>query len=638
MMPNLRFNKRLLALGIGLVHLAGFGAFPAAGQSDEIGVLAYPFHLSQITLGEGRWSESQDRTLNYLLWIDPDRLLYNFRANHGLSTGGAASNSGWDEPTFPFRSHAQGHFLTAWAQCWAVLKNEECRDRAAYFVAELQKCQANNEAVGFNPGYLSGFPESEIARVENRTLNNGNVPYYSLHKTLAGLLDVWRYVGDDAAGEVLLAFTEWVDWRTARLSYAAMQAMLRTEYGGMNEVLADVFHFTGDARWLEVAQRFDDALVFDPLAANQDRLDGLHANTQVPKWIGAAREFKATGTARYLDIARNAWDMTVNAHTYAIGGNSRAEHFRPADAIAGHLTADTCESCNTYNMLKLTRELWLVDPSDTSYFDYYERALINHLIGIQNPESSHGHITYFTPLNPGGRKGVSPAWGGGTWSTDYDSFWCCQVTALETFTKLADSVYFYDNSTLYINQFTPSRLDWSQRGVVVTQTTGFPDEGNSTVTIQGSGSFSVAIRIPSWATGASIAINGEPSGVDAAPGAYAVVEGEWADGDEIAVSLPFSLYTIAANDDPDLAAVAYGPLVLSGHYGTTSPAGNPTIDLGTIVRQGSRGAEFQATVDGQSRRLFPFYDAHDTNYVVYWQITGSLPERHCPGRSGKRLE
>ncbi len=200
--------------------------------------------------------------------------------------------------------------------------------------------------------------------------------------------------------------------------------MMSTEFGGMNDVLAELYYWDGDERWLEAARRFDHAAVFDPLAAAQDRLSGLHANTQVPKWVGAAREYKQTGIARYRDVAQNAWEMTVRAHTYAIGGNSQAEHFRDPGAIASRLTTDTCEACNTYNMLKLTRELWTLSPPDESssssseYFDFYEHALINHLLGQQDPSSAHGHFTYFTPLNPGGRRGVGPAWGGGTWSTD----------------------------------------------------------------------------------------------------------------------------------------------------------------------------------------------------------------------------
>jgi uncharacterized protein len=292
----------------------------------------------------------------------------------------------------------------------------------------MARCQANNAAAGFASGYLSGFPESDFTALEARTLSNGNVPYYCIHKTLAGLLDVWRHTGNDQARTVLLALAGWVDSRTARLSASQMQAMLGTEFGGMNEVLADIHQQTGDARWLTVAQRFDHAAVFNPLAANSDQLNGLHANTQVPKWIGAAREYKATGTTRYRDIATNAWSITTRAHTYAIGGNSQAEHFRAPNAIAGYLSNDTCEHCNTYNMLKLTRELWLLDPNNAGYFDFYDRALLNHLIGAQNPADSHGGVTYFTPLKPGGRRGVGPAWGGGTYSTDYNSFWCCQGT------------------------------------------------------------------------------------------------------------------------------------------------------------------------------------------------------------------
>ena len=265
-------------------------------------------------------------------------MLYNFRANHRLSTNGAATNGGWDAPNFPFRTHMQGHFLTAWAQAYAVLGDTTCRDKANYMVAELAKCQANNGAAGFGAGYLSGFPESDFTALEARTLSNGNVPYYCIHKTLAGLLDVWRYIGNTQARTVLLSLAGWVDTRTGRLSYSQMQSMLGTEFGGMNDVLADIYQQTGDARWLTAAQRFDHAAVFNPLASNQDQLNGLHANTQVPKWIGAAREYKATGTTRYRDIASNAWNITVGAHTYAIGGNSQAEHFRAPNAIAGYLS------------------------------------------------------------------------------------------------------------------------------------------------------------------------------------------------------------------------------------------------------------------------------------------------------------
>ena len=265
-------------------------------------------------------------------------------------------------------------------------------------VAELAKCQANNGAAGFNAGYLSGFPESDFTALEARHAANGTCRTTASTRPWPACSTCGATSATPRPATCCCALAGWVDWRTGRLSYSQMQTVLGTEFGGMNAVLTDLYQQTGDARWLTAAQRFDHAAVFDPLAANQDQLNGLHANTQVPKWIGAAREYKATGTTRYRDIATNAWNITVGAHTYVIGGNSQAEHFRPPNAIAGYLTNDTCEHCNTYNMLKLTRELWLLDPNRAAYFDYYERALLNHLIGAQNPADSHGHITYFTPL------------------------------------------------------------------------------------------------------------------------------------------------------------------------------------------------------------------------------------------------
>ncbi|RYP56101.1 hypothetical protein DL771_012164 [Monosporascus sp. 5C6A] len=623
------FSGLVHTLSTKLLPLSSIIGFPLGAAQivppvrHETGVSAYTFDLSQVQLTDSRWLDNQDRTLGYLKSVDVERLLYNFRANHGLSTNGASRNGGWDAPDFPFRSHVQGHFLTGWSQCWATLRDTTCRDRAKYFAAELAKCQANNKKVGFGFGYLSGFPESEFTALERRTLSNGNVPYYAIHKTLAGLLDVWRHIGDTNAESVLMSLAEWVYDRTGKLNYGQMQNMMSTEFGGMNDVLAEIYYWNGDSRWLETARRFDHAAVFDPLAADQDRLSGLHANTQVPKWIGAAREYKQTGTTRYRDIAKNAWDMTVHNHTYAIGGNSQAEHFRNPDAIAAHLTSDTCEACNTYNMLKLTRELWTLTP-DPSYFDYYETALINHLLGQQDPSSSHGHVTYFTPLNPGGHRGVGPAWGGGTWSTDYNSFWCCQGTGLETNTKFMDSIYAYDNSSLYINLFTPSKLNWSQRNTMITQTTNFPVGETTRLTVTGNGTWDMKIRIPSWTSNATISVNGEKMPASS-PGTYATLSRTWNSGDTVTVQLPMSLRLIAANDNPNVAAVAFGPVILSGDYGSRSLRSNPILELASISRGSESSLQFRGIANGEMVNLGPFFDAHGHNYVVYWSISGKLP-------------
>ncbi|WP_055626446.1 beta-L-arabinofuranosidase domain-containing protein [Streptomyces hirsutus] len=592
----------------------------------DIGALAHPFALGQVRLTASRWLDNQNRTASYLRFVDVDRLLYTFRANHRLSTAGASATGGWEAPDFPFRSHVQGHFLTAWAQLYAVTGDTVCRDKATYMVAELAKCQTNNSAAGFTAGYLSGYPEADFTALEARTLNNGNVPYYTIHKTLTGLLDVWRHLGSTQARDVLLALAGWVDTRTGRLTAAQTQAMLGTEFGGMNAVLTDLYQQTGDARWLTVARRFDHAAVFDPLAAGQDRLDGLHANTQVPKWIGAAREYKATGTTRYRDIATNAWNICVGTHTYAIGGNSQAEHFHAPNAIAAHLRQDTCESCNTVNMLTLTRELFALDPNRAALFDFYEQAWLNHVIGQQNPADPHGHVTYFTPLTPGGRRGVGPAWGGGTWSTDYTTFWCCQGTGLEIHTRLMDSIYYYAGTTLTVNLFVPSVLTWTERGITVTQTTSYPTSDTTTLRVTGSaaGAWTMRIRIPGWTTGATIAVNGVTQNVTTTPGGYAALTRAWTSGDTVTARLPMRVVMRPANDNPNVAAITYGPVVLSGNYGNTALSALPSLDTSSIRRTGTGTLAFTATAAGATVNLGPFHDAHGHNYTVYWN-TSTVP-------------
>jgi DUF1680 family protein len=626
-------RRRLLQIAGATVAASATGSLIGASPAQaaavpparaDIGALAHPFELGQVRLTASRWLDNQNRTQSYLRFIDVDRLLYNFRANHKLSTNGATANGGWDAPDFPFRTHVQGHFLTAWAQLYAVTGDTTCRDKAAYMVAELAKCQANNSAAGFSAGYLSGYPEANFTALEQGT--NGDVLYYTIHKTLTGLLDVWRHMGSTQARDVLLALAGWVDWRTGRLTSQQMQTMLRIEFGGMNAVLTDLYQQTGDARWLTVAQRFDHAAVFDPLAANQDKLNGLHANTQVPKWIGAAREYKATGTTRYRDISTNAWNFTVNAHTYAIGGNSQAEHFRAPNAIAGYLNNDTCESCNTFNMLTLTRELFALDPNRVALFDYYERAWLNQMIGQQNPADSHGHVTYFTPLKPGGRRGVGPAWGGGTWSTDYGTFWCCQGTGLEMHTRLMDSIYFHSDDTLIVNMFVPSVLNWSERGITVTQTTSYPVSDTTTLQVTGSvgGTWAMRIRIPSWTTGATISVNGVAQNIAREPGSYATLSRSWTSGDTVTVRLPMRVVMRAANDNANVSAITYGPVVLSGNYGDSTLSSLPALDTSSITRTSSSSLAFTATANGSTVNLGPFYDAHGHNYTVYWNAGGTF--------------
>ncbi|MFD0263527.1 beta-L-arabinofuranosidase domain-containing protein [Kitasatospora indigofera] len=583
---------------------------PLPPARADFGALVRPFELGQVQLAAGRWRDNMNRTLAYLRFVDADRLLYNFRINHGLSTQGAEQCYGWEAPDFEFRSHSQGHFLSSLAQAYAVTGEAGFRDKAAYLVAELAKCQAASH--GYAPGYLSGFPESDFDTVE--TGNRKGVPYYCLHKTLAGLLDVWRLTGLTQARDVLLGLAAWTDRRTGRLGYPQMQTTLRTEFGGMNAVLTDLYQYTGDARWLAVAQRFDHAAVTDPLAGGADQLAGLHANTQIPKIVGAAREYKATGTQRHRDIAVTFWDIVTGHHSYVFGGNSVGEFFQPPDAIAQFLTDNTCESCNTYNMLKLGRELFELDPTRVAYVDHYENALLNQLLAQQDPADPHGHVCYFTPTKPGGQR---------FYSRDYDTFTCCQGTGLETQTKLMDSVYFWDDTSLYVNLFMGSTLTWAARGVTVTQTTAFPASDTTTLKVTGApGTWAMRVRIPGWTAGATVAVNGVPQNITTTPGSYAVVERTWASGDTVTVRLPMSVALRSAADDPGVQAVMYGPVLLSGAYGTADLGGRLPLLATASITATATPLRFTATADGSTVDLIPFHDNHHQNYTVYWDADG----------------
>lgn len=619
----------------GIITFAAVAVLPVFGQGSvsqarpDGSVLALPFDLSQVQLTPSRWMDNQNRSLNYLKFINVDRMLYVFRSNHKLSTNGAQTNGGWDAPSFPFRSHMQGHLLTAWAQCYATLKDPECLSRAKTMTAEFAKCQANNQAAGFQTGYLSGFPESEFDKLEQGKLTSGNVPYYCVHKTMAGLLDVWRYTGDQNAKTVLLNLAAWVDGRTSKLSTSQMQSLLGTEFGGMPEVLVDLYLMSNDGRWLTVAQRFHHESILNPLASGQDQLNGQHANTNMPKFIAAIREFKATGVQRYKDIGSNAWNIIYKTRTYAMGGTSQSEHWHGANQIAGYLKTDTAETCPTYNFLKLTRELWTMSPSTVNYFDYYERGLMNLILGQQRPSDPHGHITYFNSLNPGGKRGLGPAWGGGTWSTDYDSHWCCQGTGLESHTKLMDSIYFYDDAGLYVNLFTPSVLQYTPKGVTIKQTNNFPVQDTTTLTVSGNSSspWAMRIRIPAWVAAApTITVNGQAvSGLSTTAGTYATISRAWASGDVVQVKLPMAFRLGPANDNANLAAVLYGPVVLVGNYGTRTLSTAPTLALGSLKRTSTSSLAFTGTADGANVNLGPWYDAQEFNYVTYWTISGTLP-------------
>ncbi|HZN75238.1 MAG TPA: beta-L-arabinofuranosidase domain-containing protein [Micromonosporaceae bacterium] len=586
---------------------------PAAAVRPDTGVSAFPFPLTAVSLLPGPFQANMGRTQAYLNFLDADRLLHTFRLNVGLSSSAQACG-GWETPTTELRGHSTGHVLSALAQSYANTGQASFKSKGDYIVSVLATCQSRAAQSGFNTGYLSAYPESFIDRVEAR--QSVWAPYYTLHKIMAGLLDMHLLTGNAQALDVLTRQAAWVKFRMDRLSTTQQQNMLDTEFGGMNEVLTNLYQVSENADHLTNARRFDHAELFDPWANNVDNLNGYHANTQIPKAMGAIREYHQTGITRYLDIASNFWNFVTTAHSYVTGDNSNGEYFHAPNAIASQLSDNTTESCNAYNMLKLTRQLFFTRPDQARYMDFYEKALYNHVLGAQNPSSSHGFHCYYVPLRPGGIK---------TYSNDYNNFTCCHGTGMESHTKFADSIYFQNGQTLYVNLFIPSVLTWPGRGITVRQDTTFPESNTTRLTFTGSGPITLKVRVPYWTSGAQLRLNGVLQSITMTPGTYATLARTFASGDVIDVTLPMALYREAANDNAAVQGVKFGPVLLAGAYGTNNLSSMPTLDPASLTPS-TTPLQFTGNASTGAVTLFPFYKMHGQRYTVYWNISpGQLP-------------
>ncbi|MEV5709989.1 beta-L-arabinofuranosidase domain-containing protein [Actinoallomurus sp. NPDC052274] len=614
------FSRRgFLGVAGGAVAAVGLAAPARTASAAAVASAApavAPFPLSGVALLASRFHDNMDRTCAYLKFVDTDRLLHMFRVNVGLPST-AEPCGGWEAPDVQLRGHSTGHLLSALAQAHANTGDDAYAAKGRHLVGELAKCQAAAPGAGYTTGYLSAFEEKVFDQLEAG--GKPWAPYYTLHKIMAGLLDQYRLSGNAQALDVLKAMAAWADARTSKLTHDQMQTVLSVEFGGMNDVLAELYLLTRDPAHLRTAQRFDHDAVFGPLAAGQDQLAGLHANTQIPKIVGAVREYEATGDTRYLDIATFFWRTVVRHHSYAIGGNSNAELFCPPDQIVSQLGENTCENCNSYNMLKLTRLLFFHDPRP-EYMDYYEWTLYNQMLGEQDPDSAHGFCTYYTGLWPGTQRQVKGGLGAdpGSYSSDYTNFSCDHGTGMETHTKFADSIYFRTGRTLYVNLFIPSELSWAERGVRIRQETRFPDEDTIRLTVSGEGRFTMKIRIPGWTRHARVRINRRDAGA-ARAGTYLTIERRWRDGDTVEVTLPMGLDWRKAPDNPQVQALSYGPVVLAGGPGGTQPATIPVIDPKS-VRAGGDDLTFTAKAGGSDVTLIPFSEIQHQRYTVYWAV------------------
>ncbi|MEV5903866.1 beta-L-arabinofuranosidase domain-containing protein [Streptomyces sp. NPDC052127] len=597
----------------------GVGADPALAAFD----------LSEVRLLESPFLANMRRTCAYLLFVDADRLLHTFRRTVGLPST-AEPCGGWEAPDVQLRGHTTGHLLSGLAQAHAATGDSAYADKGRALVTELAECQRAAPAAGFTPGYLSAFPESVFGQLEAG--GKPWAPYYTLHKIMAGLLDQYRLSGNREALKVLRGMAAWVEARTAPLPYERMQNLLKVEFGGMNDVLTRLYQVTGDPAHLRTARRFDHEELYAPLAAGRDELAGRHANTEIAKIVGTVPSYEATGESRYLDIADTFWTTVVRHHSYAIGGNSNQELFGPPDEIVSRLSEVTCENCNSYNMLKLGRHLFLHRPDRAEYMDHYEWTLYNQMLAEQDPDSAHGFVTYYTGLWAGSRREPKGGLGSapGSYSGDYDNFSCDHGTGLETHTKFADSVYFrsrdHRSPSLYVNLFIPSEVRWRQGGVTVRQQTRYPSEGRTRLTVtEGQGRFALRIRIPAWVAdnghAAALKVNGHPFTTRVRPGSYATVERSWCAGDTVELTLPRRAVWSPAPDNPQVTSLSYGPLVLAGEYGDTELATVPTIRPQSLRPVTGTSTRFTALADDRTVALRPFHEVHHQRYNVYWAVT-----------------
>jgi DUF1680 family protein len=603
----------------------------AAAVEPVVPVPARAFDLERVRLLDGPFRRAMLRDLDYMLGLDPDRLLHMFRVTAGLPSS-AQPYGGWERPDVELRGHTIGHFLSASALMFAATGDARIKAKADAVVAGLAECQ---KALGPR-GYLSAFPENFFDRVES--VRPVWAPYYTIHKIMAGLLDMYEYGGSAPALAVVEGMARWVKARTDASDSVHMERVLNfTEQGGMNEVLVNLYAVTGTEDYLRTARRFDERKYVEPLARGEDRLKGEHVNSFIPNMIGAAREYEMTGDPALRAIVSFFWNQVVGARSFVTGGTSDNEAWESDPfKLSEELGANAHESCCTYNMLKLTRLLFGWEP-EARYADYYERALWNGILPTQNPADAM--MMYYVPMKPGMFK---------TFMKPYDSFWCCTGTGMENHPKYGDSIYFQDGDGLFVNLFIASELDWSEKGVRVRQETRFPEEAKTTlvVTARKPTAFVLRIRIPWWvAAGGGVKINGRRLEGFSSPSSYLSIRRVWKSGDRVEVDLPMELRLERLPDDPLTFAVLYGPLVLAGRlgggegltpdkvYGRYGPEGEPApvpkfesrdgVPLSDWIRPvAGQPLTFRTSGAGQPDdvTLVPFYRLFGERYSIYWEF------------------
>jgi DUF1680 family protein len=606
-----------------LASAAGAAALRPARAHAKDASRAEPLALASVRLKPSIFLDAVNANRAQVFSLSPDRLLHNFRKGAGLEPRGELYG-GWEARGIA--GHTLGHYLSACALLYAQTGDEEARARVRYVVGELAACQ---QARG--DGYVGGttverggaivdgkivYEEVRRGLIESNGfgLNGGWVPLYAWHKVHAGLLDAHRLCADAEPLQIARAMGDHLLGVFAALDDNQVQRVLACEHGGINETFAELHARTGDARYLGLARRLYHRAVLDPLADGRDELRGLHANTQIPKVIGLARLYELTGEAGYGRAAQFFWNAVTRHHSYVIGGNSEREHFSAPGAGASLLTDRTCEACNTYNMLRLTRHLWAWHQT-SAYFDYFERAHLNHIMAHQHPRT--GMKAYFMPMTIGGRR---------QYSTPDDSFWCCLGSGMESHAKHGESIFWRTRDTLFVNLFIPATLDWRERGAALDLETAFPHGETVALTVTEAGRdgrFAIALRLPAWCAAPELSLNGRALAFERRDG-YALVRRRWRDGDRLELALPMDPRIEPTSGDPRAFAFLSGPIVLAADLGEAArPLATPrpalfASDAAPQLERIEGGSHvYRLRAHSGALTLRPYFEQYDRRTAPY---------------------
>ncbi len=592
--------------------------------------VARPIPLSSVRVTGGPLKRAQDLNAEYLLKLEPDRMMAYYRKRAGLEPK-AQGYTGWDGDGRNLTGHIAGHYLSGVSLMFAATGDPRFKERADYIVKEMKEVQDKNGDgyLGAVEGLREKFAEVSKGNIKSTffDLNGLWSPWYTLHKTYAGLRDAYRFTGNRTALELEIKYAAWAETIMSKLTPEQTQQMLNTEFGGMNEVLADLYADTGDKRWLNLSRRFDHNAFLDPLKRREDKLAGQHGNTQVPKMLGVLMQYIYTGEKSDGDAAEFFWDAVVNDHSYATGGHGKDEYFGPPDQLAERVDGRTNETCNVYNMLKMTRRLFALHP-DIKYAEFEEKALFNHILASIDPED--GRMCYMVPVGRGVRH---------EYQDMFRSFTCCVGSGMESHGLHGDGIYYESDDRLWVNIYVPSTATWKAAGATVSMDTTFPEGDAATVkfTLQKPKSFTLALRRPSWAgNGFEVEVNGKNVNVSG-PGSYVEIKRTWKTGDAVALVLPKTLRIEGLPDNKNRAALMWGPLVLAGDLGPER-RGGPADPVPSFVTAEKPVGEWLQPVpdrlgvfrsvgvgrkpDGAANEVefVPFYRLHRRTYAVYWDL------------------